>query len=148
MDGMWSRPSMRTSLAVYVAASSISWTTFRDHHNLTRFRYYNTVPANEAAGHANSAALNKLFDKYRDDPKNAPDAIGMEGTMKYFQDLGVDIEDIGMLVISELVRSPSMGEITREGFVDGWKVQGYVCSYLAPGLRLCGVFRRRIDVVP
>jgi DCN1-like protein 1/2 len=65
-----------------------------------------------------------LFDKYRDDPKGAPDEIGMDGTMQYLDALGVSVEDIGMLVVSELVKSPSMGEIKREGFVNGWKEQG------------------------
>lgn len=35
-------------------------------------------------------------------------------------DLRVDLEGVGITVVSELVQSPSMGEITREGFEKGW----------------------------
>lgn len=35
-------------------------------------------------------------------------------------DLDVSLEDIGALVVSELVSSPALGKITREGFVDGF----------------------------
>lgn len=35
-------------------------------------------------------------------------------------DLDISIEDIGALIFSELVSSPSLGKITREGFVDGF----------------------------
>lgn len=48
--------------------------------------------------------------------------------MGYLQSIGVNLEDIGMLVVSELVGSPSMGEMTREGFVEGWLSTGYVNS--------------------
>jgi hypothetical protein len=44
----------------------------------------------------------------------------MEGMAKYLGDIGVSIEDIGMLAVSEIVQSPTMGEMSREGFVEGW----------------------------
>lgn len=40
--------------------------------------------------------------------------------MKYLQELSVDLEDIDSLAALEIVQAPTMGEITREGFVNGW----------------------------
>lgn len=68
------------------------------------------------------SALNKLFDGLRDDVANAPDAIGPDGTMTYFEKLGIDLEGLEVLVVQEIVQAPSMGEMTRSGFVDGWSV--------------------------
>lgn len=55
-----------------------------------------------------------------DDPKESPDTIGIDGTMSYLSALSVSLEDITVLVISELLASPTMGELTRVGFVAGW----------------------------
>lgn len=88
-----------------------------------RYSFFN----NPAAGGPNPmrTSLSKMFDKYRDDPKNAPDEINVEGTGKLLQeDLEIDLSDVGALVFSELVQSPSLGVVTREGFVDGWTEVG------------------------
>ncbi|KAK5122126.1 hypothetical protein LTR85_004372 [Meristemomyces frigidus] len=66
------------------------------------------------------SALVKIFDKYRDDPKQEPDEIGIEGTGKILGDLQIGVDDVGALIFSEIAQSPSLGRITREGFVDGW----------------------------
>lgn len=66
------------------------------------------------------APLNKLFDSYRDNAKEEPDQIGMDGTMSLANDLQVDLEDIGALVLFEIVQSPSLGLLQREGFIEGW----------------------------
>jgi DCN1-like protein 1/2 len=66
-------------------------------------------------------ALNKIFDSYRDDAANSPDNIGPNGMMKYLGAIGVQPDDIGMLIVSEIVQSPSMGEMTRAGFLEGWQ---------------------------
>lgn len=63
--------------------------------------------------------LNKLFDKYREDPKNEPDEINMDGMMKMMGDMELSVENVGLLVFSELAQSPSLGKLSREGFVDG-----------------------------
>ena len=47
----------------------------------------------------------------------------MDGTMRYFQDVGVNVEDISMLVISELLSCPTMGEMRRSGFLEGWVIE-------------------------
>lgn len=72
-----------------------------------------------SAPNPHRAKLNTLFDQYRDDVKESPDEINMEGTMKLMGDLNVDIESVDMLVFSELVGCPTLGTVTRQGFVDG-----------------------------
>lgn len=64
-------------------------------------------------------SIDKLFDKYRDDPRNEPDEINIEGTQKILSEMNISLDDIGTFVFSELVQSPSLGKITRVGFVDG-----------------------------
>ncbi|KAL9040950.1 MAG: hypothetical protein Q9214_004285, partial [Letrouitia sp. 1 TL-2023] len=69
----------------------------------------------------NTAALNKLFDKYRDNPTVEPDAIGIEGSMRYLSDLGLSLEDPVVFAILSELNAPTMGEMTRQGFVEGWQ---------------------------
>lgn len=83
------------------------------------------------SGNSNSAStspsrtkLNKLFDQYRDAPQDSPDEINMEGAMKLMGALSVNIESVDMLVFSELVSCPSLGTVTREGFVDRLSQEG------------------------
>lgn len=64
--------------------------------------------------------LNKIFDSYRDDAANSPDVIGPDGSMAYFEKLGVDVEGLEVLAVLEVIQAPTMGEISRDGFVDGW----------------------------
>lgn len=61
-----------------------------------------------------------MFDKYREDPVNNPDTIQMDGTLNYFGDLGVNLEDTSLLVASEILQCPSLGNTTREGFIQAW----------------------------
>ncbi|KAL8669808.1 MAG: hypothetical protein Q9224_007715, partial [Gallowayella concinna] len=65
--------------------------------------------------------LNKLFDTYRDNAKEEPDTISVEGSMRYLQDLGLSLEEPVVLAILTELSAPTMGELTRQGFVDGWK---------------------------
>ncbi|KAK3065826.1 Scaffold-type E3 ligase [Teratosphaeriaceae sp. CCFEE 6253] len=65
-------------------------------------------------------SLNSTFDKYRDDVKNEPDLIDVQGTSALLNQLQIELDDVGALIFSELVASPSLGKITRDGFVDGW----------------------------
>ncbi|KAK5085796.1 Scaffold-type E3 ligase [Lithohypha guttulata] len=64
--------------------------------------------------------LKKLFDKYRDDPTNEPDRIGLEGTMGYFEALGIGLDDVIFLAMFDLLDAPEMGVLTRESFVNNW----------------------------
>ncbi|KAH0848564.1 Defective in cullin neddylation protein 1 [Fonsecaea pedrosoi] len=65
--------------------------------------------------------LNKLFDQYCDNPKDAPDTIGIEGAQKYLTDLGVELDEVAHLGICDLLQCPSIGEFERESFVSGWR---------------------------
>ncbi|KAF2453127.1 Cullin binding-domain-containing protein, partial [Lineolata rhizophorae] len=86
--------------------------------------YYNGSSSTQQANTGLRNVLSKTFDHYREDPSNQPDTVGMMGMSKYLDELGVSIEDIGMLVVSEIVKCPSMGEMGRSGFVNGWTTQG------------------------
>ncbi|KAF3908393.1 hypothetical protein ABW21_db0200189 [Orbilia brochopaga] len=44
--------------------------------------------------------------------------------MGYFEALGLGLEDYTVLALSKALDSPSMGEFTRKGFVDGWSQLG------------------------
>jgi hypothetical protein len=82
--------------------------------------------ASSGASSGSRSSLNKVFDKYREDAANSPDSIGIDGTMKYLSNIDVDIEGLESLAALELVQAPAMGEISREGFVNGWSAQRYV----------------------
>ena len=54
------------------------------------------------------------------------DTIAVQSTMDYLgSDMGLNIEDASIFVALELLQAPSVGEITRKGFVEGWKATGY-----------------------
>ncbi len=45
--------------------------------------------------------------------------------MEYLSNkLKVSIENAELFIALELVQAPSVGEITRKGYVDGWKATG------------------------
>ncbi|BAE61219.1 unnamed protein product [Aspergillus oryzae RIB40] len=77
----------------------------------------------QGAGGATSS-INKIFDSYRDSPDDNPDGIGIEGAMKFLGDIQVQLDEVTCLGIAELLKSPSMGEFTREGFLNGWRAVG------------------------
>ncbi|KAF3037181.1 Scaffold-type E3 ligase [Didymella heteroderae] len=83
------------------------------------FSYYSGGGGSNASA-ATKTTLNKLFDKYRDNATTEPDLIGVDGAMKYLQELEIDFEDIDSLAALEIIQAPTMGEIAREGFVNGW----------------------------
>lgn len=56
----------------------------------------------------------------------------MNGTMQYLTALGLDPEDPVFLVLAYCLSSPSLGILTRQGFVDGWRRLGYLhCNALS-----------------
>ncbi|KAK5167790.1 Scaffold-type E3 ligase [Saxophila tyrrhenica] len=75
-------------------------------------------PSNNASNPIRTG-MSKVFDKYRDNPSEEPDEINVEGVSKMLGEMGIGLEDIGSLVFSELVSSPSLGRVTRDGFLDG-----------------------------
>jgi len=40
--------------------------------------------------------------------------------MRYFEEVEVDPEGLDSLLALEIVQAPTMGEMSREGFVNGW----------------------------
>lgn len=87
--------------------------------------YFNTnSTSSQSATSSSRNAISHLFDKYRDDVQNTPDGISVSGTMKYFEDVGAGLDDVASLIVSEIIQCPTMGEITREGFVNGWSELG------------------------
>lgn len=40
--------------------------------------------------------------------------------MNYLPQLDVDLEGMDSLAALEIIQAPTMGEISREGFVNGW----------------------------
>jgi len=53
--------------------------------------------------------------------------------MQYLGELGVSLDEVVVLAILTELSAPTMGELTREGFVDGWKSHQYaLCSSNPP----------------
>ncbi|KAG9237737.1 Cullin binding-domain-containing protein [Amylocarpus encephaloides] len=66
-------------------------------------------------------SLERLFENYRD-KGDGKDLVGAEGTMKYLlEDLKVSLENAEMFIPLELCQVPSVGEISKDKFVEGWK---------------------------
>ncbi|EEA28634.1 Scaffold-type E3 ligase [Talaromyces marneffei ATCC 18224] len=84
--------------------------------------YFSSSQATAAS--SSTPALNKIFDEYRDDPQESPDTIGIEGAMRFLEAIEIRLDEVACLGIAELLKSPTMGEFTRTGFVDGWKSVG------------------------
>lgn len=59
--------------------------------------------------------------KILDNPVHEPDTIGVEGSMRYLADLGVRLDEVAVLVVLTELSAPTMGELNRDGFVQGWK---------------------------
>ncbi|EMR70028.1 putative defective in cullin neddylation protein 1 protein [Eutypa lata UCREL1] len=74
-----------------------------------------------SGGQSKDAQLHKIFDDLRNPKEDDKDTLGADSTMKYLQKLGANLEDASFFIILEIVQAPSIGEITRSGFVEGWK---------------------------
>ncbi len=44
--------------------------------------------------------------------------------MRYLQDLGVNLDNVELLVPLEIIQAPALGEMSKDGFIDGWKKIG------------------------
>jgi DCN1-like protein 1/2 len=110
------------------------------------FSFYSSNGVVQVGG-GTKEALEKIFESYRsrlffvqrclaftnqdialDAKTDEPDTISVDGTMRYFESLGVNLEDASMLVPMEIIQAPTVGEISKEGFVNGWKAVQYVSS--------------------
>jgi DCN1-like protein 1/2 len=56
------------------------------------------------------------------DAKNdEKDTIGIDGTMAYLTELGVNLENASSLIPLQIVQAPALGEMMRDEFIKGWK---------------------------
>lgn len=65
--------------------------------------------------------MGRSADQYLEPDSQDVDVIGVDGTMRYLGDLGVKLDDVVVLAILTELSAPTMGELTRDGFVGGWK---------------------------
>ncbi|KAJ4149949.1 hypothetical protein LMH87_010721 [Akanthomyces muscarius] len=74
--------------------------------------------------------LNSLFDSLRDDANDAVDRIELNSTMNYLSnELKVNIENAELFVVLDLLQAPTIGEISRKGYVEGWKASRVNASH-------------------
>ncbi|CAI7568918.1 unnamed protein product [Penicillium bialowiezense] len=101
----------------------------------------------EAGSHAvYTSDITVLFESYRDDPIDSPDTIGITRAMEFLGDIGVQLDEVACLAVAEIVKSPSMGEFTRQGFVNGWC--GVRCDTLPKMIAHAKVIREKIPKDP
>ncbi|KAJ8128983.1 hypothetical protein O1611_g4651 [Lasiodiplodia mahajangana] len=104
------KPSMPTSLKRAVTPFA------------TLFFQTNGGGSGSATGAANrDAQLDRLFDSLRNEREDSPDSLGADSAMSYLQSIGVGLEDASLFLAVELLQAPSIGEIPRAGFVNGWR---------------------------
>ncbi|KAJ5371257.1 Scaffold-type E3 ligase [Penicillium cataractarum] len=97
-------------------------------------------------GEPSLQSVGRLFDEYRDNIKDSPNGIGIEGAMKFFNDINVPLDEVTCLGIMELCKCPAMGEFTREGFVDGWR--GVLCDTIPKMTTHAATLRTKIPTTP
>jgi hypothetical protein len=80
--------------------------------------------------------LNRIFDQYKGslpprlsrvlilDHSNPDDIINIEGTIQYFEAIGLDPEEPTVLALAYQLDAPSLGVFNRHGFVEGWRNLG------------------------
>ncbi|KAG8424118.1 Scaffold-type E3 ligase [Metarhizium acridum] len=87
-------------------------------------RFYSS--GNEVKGPSpTESKLDAQFDTLRDEKNDEKDKMELESTMEYLSSkLNISLENAELFVALELLQAPSVGEITRRGYVDGWKAAG------------------------
>jgi len=68
--------------------------------------------------HKDNKKLSAIFDSYKE-PNS--DIIGIDGTIKYIEDLGYEPEDKVALALAEFLESPSAGVFNRQNFMLKWQ---------------------------
>ena len=69
------------------------------------------------------------------DSKGEEDKLDVNGTLRYLQDLGLNIETAEIFVPLEIVQAPSLSELPKDAFVDGWKK--HECVSYHTGAQFC-----------
>lgn len=90
-------------------------------------KYYDYFQERNATGmfSMNSSDAKKVidvFNLYKEDQVNAfgMEYIGIDGTFKYLNDLGIEPEEVDALVLAYYVNAKEVGVFEREDFVSGW----------------------------
>lgn len=66
--------------------------------------------------------MRPVLNAYADEENDEQDKLELDSTMKYFsENINVSLENAELFAAIELLQAPSVGEITRQGFVKGWK---------------------------
>ncbi|KAG5998462.1 hypothetical protein E4U43_002413 [Claviceps pusilla] len=87
-------------------------------------RYYSSNDVAKGPSPVDSQ-LNALFNSLRDNSSDDKDKMELESTMSYLDSkLNVNLENAELFIALEIVQAPSVGEIHRRGFVEGWKATG------------------------
>ncbi|KAI0390398.1 DUF298-domain-containing protein [Xylariaceae sp. FL0594] len=138
---MPSQTSQKAIIANFVSVTGASERTASRFLKSTSYRLNEALEAfyssNSAAASSTSAKdtqLNKFFDGLRGEQEK--DVLGAESCMNYLQSVGVELEDASLFIAMELLKAPGIGEITREGFVNGWKETGVEVSIAAQAVHL------------
>lgn len=66
--------------------------------------------------------LEEIFNKYADEAD--PEIIGIDGTLRYLDDLQFDPEHFVSLVLAYILESPSMGVFSKRSFCIKWRLLG------------------------
>ncbi|CAJ0880362.1 2382_t:CDS:10, partial [Entrophospora sp. SA101] len=64
--------------------------------------------------------FNKYIDREEGNDRDRKGVISVDGVIKYCNDLGVDPEDVVMLVMAWHLKAEKIGEFKYEGFIEGW----------------------------
>lgn len=73
--------------------------------------------AGQGGPRVDTKQLERIFVKYAD----GEDEIGIEGTMQYLEDLGMGLDEVGVLGLAMELGAPTQGIFTRAGFIGGWQ---------------------------
>ncbi|KAL4998564.1 Cullin binding-domain-containing protein [Aspergillus recurvatus] len=117
--------AQKQQIAQFVSFTQANNTTAAKFLRQSRWNTEEAIDAyfqgSQGGGGCSTSAINQIFDQYRDSPEETPDTIGIEGAMRYLGDIEVELDEVTCLTVAELLQSPSMGEFTREGFLNGWR---------------------------
>ena len=60
-------------------------------------------------------------DTRTDQEQDEAGKMELQSTMDYLEKINVSLENVELFVALEIVQAPTIGEITKQGFVEGWK---------------------------
>ncbi|GAA5847853.1 hypothetical protein JCM5353_008406 [Sporobolomyces roseus] len=83
--------------------------------------YYNDPRSSTPSQNTNVASAKNLETLWKNycDSSNAEE-IGLEGTMRYCEDINVNPEQAEMLALACFTKAPTMGRFTRKNWIEAW----------------------------